>query len=114
MSCVIVYIYVCVCDCMEGFVCVDEKHISWNLYFFFFCSLHLHFCAYFVLACETINALDLNGSFHFMSVRCTAALGSCSNILHVMWLHYACVYVHLSWPCLTAAYMALSMHVPVL
>lgn len=33
-----------------------------------FCSLHLHFCAFFVfaLACESKNALDLNGSFHFM------------------------------------------------
>lgn len=37
-------------------------------------SLDLHFCAYFfVLACESVSASDLNGSLHFMCVGPTAA-----------------------------------------
>lgn len=45
----------------------------------------------FVLACENISALDLDGYFNFMCVGLTAAVGSCSNSWHVMWCHSACV-----------------------
>ena len=86
---------VCVCVCVCGALCVlmRKKYFLESgscVCFFVHC---ICICVHiFVLACESISALDLNGSFHFLCVL-TAALRSCSNSWRVMWLHYACVCV---------------------
>lgn len=59
---------------MCGFVCVNEKkNISWNLICVFFVHCICIFVHISVLACESINALDLNESVHFMCAGLTAA-----------------------------------------
>lgn len=80
----------CVCVFFSVFLCVlMRKNVSWNLVCV--CVSLIAFAFMHIFLYLLVSALDLNGSFHFMCVGLTAALGSCSNSWHVMWLHYACV-----------------------
>lgn len=96
--------------CERESLCVlMRKNISWNqmcVFFVHYICILVHIS---VLECQSVNAL---GSFHFVRVAVTAALGSCSNSWHVMWLHYARVYVCVSCLCLITAYMVLSQCKP--
>jgi len=94
-------------------VCVYwGKHFLKSGWCVFCGSLHMRLV--YICVLENINAVDLNGSFHFMCVGLTAALRSCSNSWRIMCLHYACVYICVSCLCLTPAHMGLSQCVPVL